>query len=119
MVAVVSVVVLLIFVVPQFTQMFEESARPCPWRADRRRRWRVLPGLVVGADWRQPGLVCHVQASDGRPGQPLSLDERFLALPLIGDLVAKIEMARFSRTLGTLLDNGCLCCLRCPSSRKP
>ena len=33
-------------------------------------------------------------------------DERFLALPLIGDLVAKIEMARFSRTLGTLLDNG-------------
>lgn len=40
------------------------------------------------------------------PESRYTWDERFLALPLIGDLVAKVEMARFSRTLGTLIDNG-------------
>ena len=33
-------------------------------------------------------------------------DKRFLALPLVGDLVAKLEVARFARTLGTLIGNG-------------
>jgi len=33
-------------------------------------------------------------------------DARMLKLPLLGDLVSKIEVARFSRTLATLLGNG-------------
>ena len=33
-------------------------------------------------------------------------DGWFLRVPLFGDLVSKVEMARFSRTLGTLLSNG-------------
>ncbi|MFN3876447.1 MAG: type II secretion system F family protein, partial [Flavobacteriales bacterium] len=33
-------------------------------------------------------------------------DKRFLALPLVGDLVAKLEVTRFARTLGTLVGNG-------------
>jgi general secretion pathway protein F len=33
-------------------------------------------------------------------------DQRLLRLPLIGDLVSKLETARFTRTLETLLTNG-------------
>ncbi len=33
-------------------------------------------------------------------------DKRFLAMPYVGDLIKKIEIANFSRTLGTLLGNG-------------
>ncbi len=33
-------------------------------------------------------------------------DGRLLRLPLLGDLLAKVEVARFSRTLATLLANG-------------
>ena len=107
LVAVVSVVVLLIFVVPQFTQMFEESGKALP-----------LPTQIVIAAgeffqawwWALIGgslalfIMFRRQMAD--PDSRYRWDERFLALPLVGDLIAKIEMARFSRTLGTLLDNG-------------
>jgi general secretion pathway protein F len=34
------------------------------------------------------------------------MDRRLVTAPVVGDLFAKLEMARFSRTLGTLLNNG-------------
>lgn len=107
MVAVVSVVVLLIFVVPQFTQMFEESGKALPLATQivvsageflQTWWWALLGGsLALYALFRR-------QMAD--PDSRYRWDEGFLALPLVGDLIAKIEMARFSRTLGTLLDNG-------------
>ncbi len=42
----------------------------------------------------------------GNPRVRRRLDERALRLPLVGDLVAKVETARFARTLATLLGNG-------------
>ena len=45
-----------------------------------------------------------------RRGQVLAIrrrrDERRLRMPLLGDLLAKLETARFARTLATLLANG-------------
>lgn len=106
-VAVVSVVVLLIFVVPQFTQMFEESGKALPLAT----QIVVAAGEFVQAWWWAliaAGIALYAlfrrQMAD--PDGRYRWDERFLAVPLIGDLLAKIEMARFSRTLGTLLDNG-------------
>ena len=107
MVAVVSVVVLLIFVVPQFTQMFEESGKALPLPT----QIVIAAGEFFQAWWWAligGGLALFVlfrrQMAD--PDGRYRWDERFLGLPLVGDLIAKIEMARFSRTLGTLLDNG-------------
>ncbi|MBS1211309.1 MAG: xpsF, partial [Proteobacteria bacterium] len=107
MVAVVSVVVLLIFVVPQFTQMFEESGKALPLAT----QIVVAAGEFFKAWWWAligGGIALYAlfkrQMAD--PDSRYRWDERFLALPLVGDLLAKIEMARFSRTLGTLLDNG-------------
>ncbi len=106
-VAVLSVMVLLIFVVPQFSQMFEESGRALPLPTQivigageflQNYWWALLAGAyVVYWLWRR-------QMRD--PDSRYRWDERFLRLPLLGDLLAKLEVARFSRTLGTLLDNG-------------
>lgn len=107
MVAVVSVVVLLIFVVPQFTQMFEESGKALPLATQivvaageffQAWWWALIGGSLV--------LYAMFKRQMADPDSRYRWDERFLSLPLVGDLVAKIEMARFSRTLGTLLDNG-------------
>jgi general secretion pathway protein F len=107
LVAVVSVIVLLIFVVPQFTQMFEESGKALPLPT----QIVIAAGEFFQAWWwalTAGGLALFAlfkrQMAD--PDGRYRWDERFLNLPLVGDLIAKIEMARFSRTLGTLLDNG-------------
>ncbi len=107
MVAVISVVVLLIFVVPQFTQMFEESGKALPLAT----QIVVASGEFFKTWWWAligGGLALYAlfQRQMADPESRYTWDERFLGLPLIGDLVAKIEMARFSRTLGTLIDNG-------------
>lgn len=107
MVAVVSVMVLLIFVVPQFTQMFEESGKALPLPT----QIVVAVGEFMQSWWWALGaggfalyVLFRRQMAD--PDSRYRWDERFLALPLVGDLVAKVEMARLARTLGTLLDNG-------------
>jgi general secretion pathway protein F len=107
MVAVVSVVVLLIFVVPQFTQMFEESGKALPLATQivvaAGEFFRVWWWALIGGGIASYALFKRQMAD---PDSRYRWDERFLGLPLVGDLLAKIEMARFSRTLGTLLDNG-------------
>lgn len=107
LVAVISVMVLLIFVVPQFTQMFEESGKALPLPTQivvatgefvRAWWWALLGGALL--------LYAFMKRRLADRESRYRWDERILALPLIGELVARIEMARFSRTLGTLLDNG-------------
>ncbi len=106
-VSVLSVVVLLIFVVPQFSQMFEESGRALPLPT----QIVISMGEFLQQDW---WIILLVAASGyflwnrqmSNPDSRYRWDQRFLGLPLIGDMIAKIEVARFSRTLGTLLNNG-------------
>ncbi|MBK6400537.1 MAG: type II secretion system F family protein [Rhodocyclaceae bacterium] len=105
--SVTSVMLLLIFVVPQFSQMFEQSGKALPlatriviaagdWL---RKYWWALP-LIILLVWRYFSWQMGNAASKAR------WDGRFLRLPLVGDLLTKIEVARFARTLGTLLANG-------------
>jgi type II secretory pathway component PulF len=44
----------------------------------------------------------YVLSSQGR----LRVDKELLAMPLFGPVVQRVEIARFARTLGTLIDNG-------------
>ncbi len=105
--SVTSVMLLLIFVVPQFSQMFEQSGKALP----------VATRIVIGAGdllrnywWTLPlGLFLvyrYFAWQMGRPESKFVWDGRMLRLPLAGDLLTKIEVARFARTLGTLLANG-------------
>lgn len=106
-VAVLSVAVLLVWVVPQFTQMFEESGKalPLPTQiviaagdAVQHYWWAMILGAIGFYSW----FSRQLRQAETR----YKWDRRMLALPLVGDLVAKLEVARFARTLGTLISNG-------------
>ena len=106
-VAVVSVVILLIYVVPQFETTFAQAGKALPLSTAivvavgtfmRGWWWAVLIGAVLFGLW----LRGHLKRTRVRR----RWDERVLGMPLVGDLVRKIEVARFARTLSTLLANG-------------
>jgi general secretion pathway protein F len=106
-ISVLSVAVLLMWVVPQFSQMFAESGKALPVPTQvviaagdfvRDYWWAVVMGGVGAYLWFARQLR--------EPASRLRWDGRLLSLPLVGDLVGKLEVARFSRTLGTLLGNG-------------
>ena len=106
-VAVLSVAVLLVWVVPQFTQMFKESGKALPLPT----QIVIAAGAVVQHYWWAMilgGIAIYSWFSRQmqQAGTRYRWDRRFLALPLVGDLVAKLEVARFARTLGTLIGNG-------------
>jgi general secretion pathway protein F len=105
--SVTSVMLLLIFVVPQFSQMFEQSGKALPVPTQiviaagnlvRHYWWAIPLGIVL--IWR------YFAWQMSRPASKAVWDARFLRLPLVGDLLTKVEVARFARTLGTLLANG-------------
>jgi general secretion pathway protein F len=102
-----SLFVMLTFVVPQFTEMFESAGKDLP----------VPTQIVVGlAEWLQSywwmlALIVVVvygymnfQLAD--PVTKKTWDRRFLAMPLFGSIILNKETANISRTLGTLLGNG-------------
>lgn len=106
-VALLSVAILLMWVVPQFSQMFEESGKALPVATQiviaagdgvRNYWWAMALGAV--------GVYSWFARQMREPTSRYRWDRRLLGLPLIGDLVGKLEVARFSRTLGTLLGNG-------------
>lgn len=106
-VAVTSVMVLLVFVVPQFQQTFSQAGKALPlptqvvilFGTALRKYWWLAILIVVS-------LVWLIRRRLQKPEVRFRWDGRLLRLPLLGDLLAKVEVARFSRTLATLLANG-------------
>lgn len=105
--ATVSLMVLLMFVVPQFTELFESAGKELPVAtqitigvADGLRSywWLMVLGVVAVV------LFFRAQLADTR--HRLGWHRRLLWSPLVGDLVRKMETSSFSRTLATLLQNG-------------
>ncbi len=106
-VAVLSVMVLLIWVVPQFEQTFSQAGKALPLPTAvvvflgttlKKWWWAIGVGAVLFAVW----FPRHLR----RPAVKHRWDVRLLKMPLVGDLVTKVEVARFARTLSTLLGNG-------------
>jgi len=103
------VTLLLIFVVPKFKAIFSDLGEQLPaptrallgasaWLIDDM-GWIFLLGLPV-ALWL---LVRLLKTSEG--GR-YALDSIKLRIPLVGGIISKTSVARFARTLGTLLSAG-------------
>lgn len=107
LVAGLSLVVLLVFVVPQFTQLFEDMGANLPLST---RIVIAVGDLFRGYWWALLSLVAFgaaaVQKLLQRPQLRLAWDTRLLGWPILGDLLWKLETARFCHTLSTLLENG-------------
>ncbi|RLW53083.1 MAG: general secretion pathway protein GspF [gamma proteobacterium symbiont of Stewartia floridana] len=107
LVAVVSIMVLLVFVVPQFSQMFEDMGRELPVATQ-----IILAAgeFLTGYWWLLLAMIflaialfrIWLEKGDNQ----YRLDRWLLGLPLFGDLLLKVETARLSRTLASLLNNG-------------
>jgi general secretion pathway protein F len=102
-----SIVIVLLFVVPQFRPLFEQAGDTLPLSAKYllelstalSNYWWLEAAILLGV----VGLISwHLK----KPKSRLVWRRRMLRAPIIGELVRKVEVARFSRTLGTLLKNG-------------
>jgi general secretion pathway protein F len=102
-----SVILLLVFVVPQFAVLFQDmgAALPLPTRIVmgvgdffRDFWWALLILIAV--------VAILIEKALAKPEVRDRFDSRVLRLPLFGDLIWKLETARFCHTLSTLLKNG-------------
>jgi type IV pilus assembly protein PilC len=106
-VALIVTVVLLVYVIPIFGDMFKDfgATLPVPTQfvlaisAYTRKYFLVgvvlLVLLVMGIRW-------YYKQENGRR----RIDRLLLRVPILGDLLRKIAVARFSRTLGTMVSSG-------------
>jgi general secretion pathway protein F len=106
-VAGVSVVLLLVFVLPQFSEMFADLGAALPLST----RFVLATGELAQAYWWVAPVLVIVSAFVGRawlaaPEHRMALDRRLLRVPLLGDLIGKAEIAKFTRTLGTMVGHG-------------
>ena len=105
--AIVSLMLLMIYVIPQFTPMFEDFGGDLPFMTKvvvgvgdvLQRYWWAIIGIVVL-------IVAWFKAQMANPTSRFAWDRRFLNTHWVGDIIAKVETARLARTTGTLLVNG-------------
>ena len=106
-VALVSLAIIMGVVIPRFSEMFADAGAALPWHTQLLvdvgafvQQWWWLVALLLLAAW----LVARRALAE--PALRLRFDAWLLRAPLLGELVTRIEAARFTRTLGTLVGNG-------------
>ena len=106
-VAVLAVAILLMFVIPVFAQLFSDlgGTLPLPTRIVMALSkfmvkwwWLIFGGLIA--------LVIGVRYYYKTEVGNLQIDAILIKLPIFGTLIKKQSIARFSRTLSTLLSSG-------------
>ena len=106
-VGILSMAVILGLVIPKISQMFAEAGQQLPWFT---RIVVAAGGLVENYWWLMAlgfvGIYIFMRRQYADPVSRSRWDGRLLRLPLVGALIARLEAARFTRTLGTLLGNG-------------
>ena len=106
-VGILSMAVILGLVIPKISQMFAEAGQQLPWFT---RIVVAAGGLVENYWWLMAlgivGIYIFMRRQYADPVARSRWDGRLLRLPLVGALIARLEAARFTRTLGTLLGNG-------------
>ncbi len=102
-----TILFLLYFVVPRFEALLTSLSHEPPLAM------RLL--LAVSTAFRDYGLVAAVAAIAGmglfavwrrRAGARAAFDRRLLSLPILGDLLARIESERLAFLLGSLIASG-------------
>ncbi len=104
---VIAFFLLFTLVLPQFESLFEDFGAEVPWYTTvlmwvshivRDWWWVPIPLFIIFGYW--------LQKQWQNPTWRLAVDQRILNSKLFGPLVARIDTARFARTLGTLVQSG-------------
>jgi general secretion pathway protein F len=96
--------VLLSYVVPKITKMFSENQGTLPLMTTilldisgfMQQYWWLIAGTVIA-------VVVSIRLSIRTPAGRMRFDRYVLGIPYFGKLVKKVALARFARTLSTLL----------------
>lgn len=106
-VAAIAITVLLIFVIPVFQSMFASVSMELPLPT------RVVIGLsefLIGYWWAIglsiAGAVFLVKQYYATPDGHKNIDKMLINSPVLGDVIRKSAVSRFTRTLGTLISSG-------------
>ena len=103
----ISIIILLTFVMPKFSVIFSDMRQAIPLST------RILLELGAALKTYWPVILAglgivyfYVRRYIKTPAGSLKLDHYKLHSPVVAELVKKIEVARFARTLGTLEQSG-------------
>jgi type IV pilus assembly protein PilC len=106
-VAIIAISVLLIFVIPTFQSMFASVNMELPLPT------RVVIGMsqvLIGFWWAiigvMAGMVFGLKKYYATTGGQRQIDGIMLKAPVLGDILRKSAVSRFTRTLGTLISSG-------------
>ncbi|MBS0289181.1 MAG: type II secretion system F family protein [Proteobacteria bacterium] len=107
-VAIIVTAILLIFVVPQFEQLFKGFGADLPaftkmvigLSAIVQKWWWIILGLIITSVW----VLSY--AKKKYPGVQNTIDKMVLKIPVIGGILHKAAIARFARTLSTTFAAG-------------
>jgi len=107
-VAFVVTAILLLFVIPQFQSLFASFGAELPTLTQAvinasiafQEWWWLIFGVLVG------GGIVLVFAYKRSPQMQYSFDRLLLRLPIIGEIIRKATIARFTRTLATMFGAG-------------
>ena len=102
-----AVAILLIFVIPIFAKMYAGMGAELPGLTRLilaishilRRYFLIFIGVIIAI---VVAIRLYYRSENGR----LVIDQTLLKVPIFGDLIKKTALARFSRTLSTLLSSG-------------
>ena len=106
-VAAIAVTTLLVFVIPVFEKMFGSVglALPLPTRVV-----IAMSKFLTGYWWALiiaiVGLVVSLKRYYATSNGKLQIDKLLLKMPILGDVIRKSAVSRFTRILGTLISSG-------------
>jgi general secretion pathway protein F len=102
-----SLIILTLFVVPRFSSIFQDMGIPMPLPMV---ILRGISTVISGYWWAFLTLIFfaifYLRRTLATPEGRLNWDRKLLRIPLVGNVLRKVEVSRFSRTLGTLLHGG-------------
>ena len=106
-VAAIAITVLLVFVIPTFENMFNSAGIELPLPT------RIVIGMsrALKSYWYMIiaaaiGIFVGIKRYYATPGGKLTIDKLLLKMPVLGDVLRKSAVSRFTRTLGTLISSG-------------
>ena len=102
-----SVILLLEYVLPQFTPIFEQAGAKLP--VSTRALMALGTGVGAAGPWLLLGMLVSALVVRWLLAQPvyrIKADRLLLHLPIVGKLMRETLAARLTRTLGSLLQNG-------------
>jgi len=102
-----AITILLLFVIPTFERMFKEAGIPLPlptriviWLSQQLQHYWWALIILIG------GLVFMMKKYYATNNGKLVIDRLMLKAPVLGDVLRKSAVSRFTRTLGTLISSG-------------